>query len=148
MQAHLIDRTDVPCVGLHDLYVPFKHLIGAGRGLALFSGLAEHEIRAVEGHIWAHFATAPEKRLAVALRFRALLAVFAAKRLQQAFLEQGFKLIALAAAEGAQQRLNTQFGFKAQAFVLALDPKARIRAAQSPKIPKRPENSAELAIAA
>lgn len=129
MQPNHIDQTDVPAVGLHDLYFPLKYLIADGRGLALLNGLSESDIRAVEGHIWTHFADAPEKRLAVALRFRALLEVFSAKRLKQAFLEQGFKLIALAAAEGARQRLNTRFGFKAQAFVMALDPATRVRAA-------------------
>lgn len=135
MQAIQIDPTDVPAVGLHDLYVPFKQLIAEGRGLALLNGLSESEIRAVETHIWTHFAQAPEVRLAVALRFRALLQVFAAQRLRQAFLEQGFKLIALAAAEGARQRLNTRFGFKTQAFVLALDPMARARFAARPARP-------------
>jgi hypothetical protein len=133
MEINQFNRSDVPAVGLHDLYVPFKHLIGEGRGLALFNGLSEKEIRAVESHVWAHFSGDPEKRLAVALRFRALLQVFAARRLRQAFLQQGFKLIALAAAEGATQRLNTRFGFKAQAFVIALDPTARTRAASNAK---------------
>lgn len=127
MQAISIDRCDVPTVGLHDLYVPFRFLIAEGRGLALFNGLCEDEIRDVEAFLWQHFADRPQTRLAVALRFRALLGVFRARRLQQAFLEQGFKLIALAASEGAGQRLNIRFGFKAQAFVMALDPERRAR---------------------
>ena len=125
-----IDRGDVPAVGLHDLYMPMRHLIAKGRGLALLNGLSETEIRAVESQIWAHFAANPEKRLAVALRFRALLDVFSRRRLKQEFLNQGFKLIARAAAEGSTQRLNTRFGFSAQKFVTALAPRTPAATAQ------------------
>jgi hypothetical protein len=131
--TNAIDRCDVPAVGLHDLYMPMRYLIAEGRGLALLNGLSESEIRGVESQIWAHFAGAPEKRLAVALRFRALLDVFSRRRLRQEFLNQGFKLIARAVAEGSTQRLNTQFGFSAQKFVSALAPRATAngQAAQS-----------------
>ena len=122
--THSIDRSDVPAVGLHDLYMPMRFLIAEGRGLALLNGLSESDIRAVESEIWVHFKSEPQKRLAVALRFRALLGVFSRRRLKQEFLNQGFKLIARAAAEGSTQRLNTQFGFSAQKFVSALTPAA------------------------
>ena len=42
-----LDRSDVPAVGMHDLYMPMRHLIDEGRGLALFNGLSEADIRAV-----------------------------------------------------------------------------------------------------
>jgi hypothetical protein len=123
-----IDSCDVPAVGLHDLYMPMRLLINEGRGLALLNGLSEADIRATECQIWAYFADAPEKRVAVALRFRALLDVFAKRRLKQEFLNQGFKLIARAVAEASTQRLNTHFGFSAQKFVSALTPAARASA--------------------
>ena len=116
-----IDHRDVPTVGLHDLYMPMRLLIQNGRGLALLNGLKEDDIRALESEIWQHFCGQPEKRVAVALRFRALLDVFASRRLKEQFLNQGFKLIARAVAEASSQRLNTRFGFKAQNFVSALD---------------------------
>ena len=120
-----IDSNDVPAVGLHDLYMPMRHLINEGRGLALLNGLDENDIRAVESQIWAYFDDAPEKRVAVALRFRALLDVFGKRRLKQEFLNQGFKLIARAVAVASTQRLNTRFGFSAQKFVTALTPAGR-----------------------
>lgn len=147
MQAMIVDRTDVPAVSLHDLYLPLKHLIAEGRGLAMLNGLSEAEIRSVETHIWEHFSDAPEKRVAVALRFRSLLQVFSARRLQDAFLQQGFKLIALAVAEGAHQRLNMRFGFKAQAFVMALDPACRARSATAAR-PRHAAESTALSLAA
>lgn len=124
-----IDSRDIPAVGMHDLYMPMRYLINNGRGLAMLNGLSESDIRDVESQIWAYFADQPEKRVAVALRFRALLAVFAARRLRSEFLDQGFKLIARAVAEGATQRLNTRFGFSAQKFVSAMTLKPRIAAA-------------------
>ncbi|MBK9078150.1 MAG: hypothetical protein IPL91_02970 [Hyphomicrobium sp.] len=120
-----IDRCDVPAVSLHDLYAPMRRLISQGRGLALLNGLSEVEIRDVESQIWADFADQPEMRLAVALRFRALLDVFSTRRLRHEFLNQGFKLIARAVAEASTQRLNTRFGFSAQKFVGALSPQTR-----------------------
>lgn len=129
--THAIDLSDVPAVNLHDLYAPMRRLIADGRGLALLNGMSETDIRALESHIWRDFADEPEARLAIAMRFRALLDVFATRRLRQEFLNQGFKLIARAVAEASSQRLNTRFGFKAQAFVMALAPApaAKTRAA-------------------
>lgn len=120
-----IDCSDVPAVGMHDLYMPMRHLIANGRGLAMLNGMSEPDIRDVESQIWAHFADQPGARVAVALRFRALLEVFASRRLRQEFLEQGFKVIARAVAEAAGQRLNTRFGFNVQKFVVALAPVSR-----------------------
>lgn len=115
-----IDPADVARVSLHDLYMPIKRLIDTERGLALLKGLDEAAIRDLESEIWAHFADRPHLRVAVALRFRALLNLFAGRRLKDLFLNQGFKLIARAVHEAAHQRLNTRFGFKPQAFITAL----------------------------
>ena len=124
-----IDTADVPPVSLHDLYMPMKSLIANGRGLALYHGLDEASIRGLEHEIWAHFKDRPEIRVAVALRFRALVNVFAGRRLQSLFLHQGFKLIVKAIHEASTQRLNTRYGFKPQVFVTALS-LAPARAAQ------------------
>ena len=135
-----MDCCDVPTVGLHDLYFPMRHLINDGRGLALLNGLSDDDIRIVESHIWAHFEDCPEKRIAVALRFRALLNVFSRRRLREEFLLQGFKLIARACAEASTQRLNTRFGFSAQKFVSALSPRAAKRSARPrPSVPEIPQ---------
>jgi hypothetical protein len=136
MMTAAIDICDVPAVRAHDLYAPLSRLISEGRGLALLNGLTETEIRAVESKIWADFADFPETRIATALRFRALLDVFAARRLRHEFLQQGFKLIARAVAEASSQRLNTRFGFSTQKFVHALTPAMRQRALAHTDLPK------------
>jgi hypothetical protein len=121
-----IDSSDVPPVSVSELYAPMRRLIANGRGLALLNGMTEAEIRDVESAIWSDFADQPHLRIAIALRFRALLDVFARRRLKQAFLEQGFKSIARAVAEASSQRLNVRYGFCAQKFVGVLsDPYRR-----------------------
>ena len=116
-----IDLADVPPVTPADLTLPMRIAIEHGHGLALYKGLAENQIRAIETDLWAQLSHAPEIRLAVAVRFRALLDVFATRRLKQLFLKTGFKLIARALAEAATQRINADVGFSAHKFVLALD---------------------------
>ncbi|HMN38013.1 MAG TPA: hypothetical protein PKD49_09965 [Hyphomicrobium sp.] len=115
-----IDISDIPPVAAQHLLVPMREAIAMGQGLALLNGMSEAAIRQIEATVWKHFADAPQTRLAVALRFRALLEVFRARRLKQLFLMNGFKLIARAVHEAASQRLNIAFGFNAHKFHLAL----------------------------
>ena len=117
----ILNLADVPIVAASELYDPMRRLIAQGHGLALMRGLTEDRIRALEDEIWLDFEGSAETRLAVALRFRALLAVFANRRLKDVLLTNGFKAIAAAVMEASKQRLNTRFGFKAQAFVMAVD---------------------------
>jgi hypothetical protein len=77
----------------------------------------------------------------VALRFRALLNVFADRRLKGVLLANGFKAIAAAVMHASTQRLNARYGFKAQAFVMALDRGLRLSRPQ-------PAGRPQLAIAA
>ena len=123
------DAADVPPVSVEALIIPMRAAIANGKGLALLNGLSENEIRDLETLVWSHFPDCPKTRLAVALRFRALLDVFRARRLKQLFLQNGFKLIARAIAEASAQRLNPAFGFKTQHFVVALaTPPAALKA--------------------
>lgn len=116
-----LDPTDVAQVATADLYRPMQILIARGQGLALLKGLTESEIRELENSIWAEFGNAPNVRLAVALRFRALIEAFAARRLKNVLLERGFKPITAAIEEASKQRLNTRFGFSTQRLLLAID---------------------------
>lgn len=122
MRAHF-DLSDVPVVDASDLAFVIELLRERGQGLALLKGLCENEIREIEDAIWAAFddETMETARLAVALRFRALLHVFTSRRLKALFLERGFRLLALAAQEAAGRPLNVRFGFNAQQMLLALD---------------------------
>jgi hypothetical protein len=119
--AAKMNLADVPHVAASDLDLPMQFLIANGQGLALLKGLTEKEIRQLEAHIWTVYEGSAERRLAVALRFRALLDVFTARRLKQLLIERGFKVVAAAIAEAADQRLNTRFGFSAQKLLLAID---------------------------
>jgi hypothetical protein len=116
-----LNLADVPQIAASDLDRAMQLLIARGQGLALLKGLTEQEIRKLEDDIWLEFDGDAEVRLAVALRFRALLAVFTARRLKDLLLERGFKVIAAAIVEAARQRLNTRFGFNAQRLLLAVD---------------------------
>jgi hypothetical protein len=116
-----IDPTDVAQVATADLYRPMQILIAKGQGLALLKGLTESELRELEDSIWTEFEDAPNVRLAVALRFRALIEAFGSRRLKNVLLERGFKTIAAAIGEAATQRLNTRFGFNTQRLLLASD---------------------------
>ncbi len=117
----LLNLADVPKVDASELDMPMRMLIDKGQGLALLKGLSEREIRELEDDIWADFEGSDEARLAVALRFRALLDVYAARRLKGLILDHGFKLIAAAIKEASQQPLNTRFGFNAQKLLMALE---------------------------
>ncbi len=119
--SHTLQRNDVPTVAASDLFRPMQQLILSGRGLALYHGMNASDLQALDSAIWQLFDDAPHKRLAVALRFRALLAVFQSRRLKDLVLQNGFKIIAAAITEAARQRLNTRYGFNAQKFLCALD---------------------------
>ncbi len=118
--AAQFDAADVPRVSPEALKVAFRCLIENGRGLALLNGLEEGQIRDVEDALWSTFPNEPETRLAAALRFRALLSAFGAKRLKDLILLTGFRSIEAAVEEAAKQRLNARFGFRQQHFVAAL----------------------------
>lgn len=119
--AAKINFADVPVVDASELNLVMQMLIEGGQGLALLRGLTEKEIRRLEDSLWAEFEGTSETRLAVALRFRALLDVFANRRLKGLFLDRGFRLLAAAAREAARRPLNIRFGFNAQQLLLALE---------------------------
>jgi hypothetical protein len=116
-----LNLADVPQVAASDLDLPMQFLIANGQGLALLKGLTEKEIRHLENHIWSVYEGSAERRLAVALRFRALLDVFASRRLKQLLIERGFKVVAAAIAQASEQRLNARFGFSAQKLFLTIE---------------------------
>lgn len=116
-----LDIADVPAVDARQLGQTIQMLIAKGQGLALLKGLSEKEIRSLEADLWGSFEGSSEARLAVALRFRALLQVFAARRLKDLLLNRGFRAISAAIEEAASQRLNVRFGLNVQKLVVALE---------------------------
>lgn len=116
----IIDRTDVPAVSAEDMLAALRLLISEGKGLALFNGLGDGEFRTIEDALWRSFGGSDTARVAVALRLRALVAVFGAKRLRDVLLQQGLRAMRAAFMAAADERLNARFGFSAQRFVMIL----------------------------
>jgi hypothetical protein len=112
--------SDVPLVASHELLIPMQHLIDTERGLGMLHGLSDAELRAVDRAVWDALAGDAIRRVAVLLRFRALIQVFKARRLAELFLHRGFLLIAPAVHVAARMRLNTEWGFNPLKFERAL----------------------------
>jgi hypothetical protein len=115
-----VDRSDVPLVASHDLLVPMQHLIDTERGLALLNGISNAELREVDHAVWDALEGDAGRRVAVLLRFRALIQVFKARRLAELFLHRGFMMIAPAVHVAARMRLNSEWGFNPLRFERAL----------------------------
>lgn len=147
-----LDPTDVPAVAPAALDVPMSLLIERGQGLALLNGLDEATLKALEHDIWPRLRECPTRRLAVALRFRALVAVFRARRLKDMLLHNGFRTLQPALEIAASLRLNTGYGFSPARFAVELS--ARLAALDtadlaSPRLPAmRPAANTDTAFAA
>jgi hypothetical protein len=114
--SNRIDPTDVTPVGSHELMLAMQHMIDTGRGLAMLRGVSNAELREVDQAIWDELAGDPTRRVAVLLRFRALIGVFKARRLRELLLHRGFMLIAPAVHVAARMRLSTVWGFNPLKF--------------------------------
>ncbi|MBN9281578.1 MAG: hypothetical protein J0H37_04840, partial [Hyphomicrobium denitrificans] len=66
--AAKLDPTDIPQVAASDLNRPMLMLIEKGQGLALLTGLSEHDLRELETSLWSDVQTDPDVRVAIALR--------------------------------------------------------------------------------
>lgn len=119
MQPQL-DLSDVALVSAFDMAVPMTHLIDAGKGLVLFNGASADELRAVDAAVWDRFECETAQRVAVLVRFRGLVAVFASLRLKHLLLQKGFAVIAPALHVAASLRLNAERGFNPMKFERAL----------------------------
>jgi hypothetical protein len=115
-----VDMSDVPLVASHELLVPMHHLIDTERGLSMLNGISNAELRAVDAAVWDALAGDATARVAVLVRFRALIQVFKARRLSELFLHRGFMLIAPAVHVAARMRLNAEWGFNPLRFERAL----------------------------
>lgn len=114
-----IDITDVPSVDRADIECVMQHLIATGRGLAIIRGLSREEWDEIDTLIWSH-AWSPARRLAVSLRFRSLIAAFAARRLKSLLLQSGFAVLVASVHVAAHLRFNARFGFAPQSLLSAV----------------------------
>src|SRR5262249_54199006 len=95
-------------------------LIDTERGLALLNGISNAELREVDDAVWDALEGDPGRRVAVLLRFRALIRVFKARCLAELFLHCGFTRIVPAVHVAARSRLDTEWGLNALRFERAL----------------------------
>lgn len=115
-----IDLTDVVLVSPYDMTFPMQHMVDAGRGLVFMNGATAADLRAMDLAVWDKLDEDPAQRVAVLVRFRCLVEVFAAQRLKALLLNKGFNLLAPALHIAASMRLNAERGFNAVKFERAL----------------------------
>lgn len=114
------DPSDVPTVAAEDLAAPMRRLIAEGRGLVFIRGLTQEDTALVEQTLRQRLGKEPSRELAALMRFRALVEVFACRRLNELMLERGHEVIAPAIQTAAQMRLSLKWGFNPQKFGRAL----------------------------
>jgi len=112
--------SDVPTVTADDLAAPMRQLIAEGRGLVFLRGLMPEDAKAVETCLRQRLGKEPSMELAALMRFRALVDVFACRRLNELMLERGYEVIAPTLQTAASMRLNVRWGFNPQKFYRAL----------------------------
>jgi len=117
-----LDISDVPPVSTVELAIAVRLLIGGGKPLANAAQVTERELREVEKELWTRHEGIAGRKLAVALRLRALVAALGARRIAALIGDtgNGAKLALVEAA--ATLRLNAQRGFVPQHLVWALQP--------------------------
>ncbi len=114
------DPSDVPTVDTEDLVAPMRRLISEGRGLVFLRGLDGEDAALLEAILHGRLGKDPSRELAALMRFRALVEVFASRRLGELMMERGHEVIAPALQVAAPLRLNLKWGFNPQKFTRAL----------------------------
>lgn len=114
------DPSDVPAVAAEDLAAPMRRLIAEGRGLVLLRGFTPEDKAIAEEVLHQRLGRDPSCELAALMRFRALVDVFACRRLSEMLMERGHEVIAPALQTASQLRLNLRWGFNPQKFSRAL----------------------------
>ena len=101
-----INVSDVALVEARNLWLAMQYMIDTERGLAMLRGISEAELREIDRALWDALGTDPAERVAVLVRFRAMIKVFAARRLSNLLLNTGYRLLAPAVQVAARMRLN------------------------------------------
>jgi hypothetical protein len=119
-QINTLNLTDVALVDPQNLALPMQYMVRNGRGLAMLRGITEADLREVDRALWDELSDNSVERLAVLVRFRCLIKVFAARRLTDLLMHTGYRLIAPAVQVAARMRLNADLGFNSVKFERAL----------------------------
>jgi hypothetical protein len=115
-----MNLTDVPLVDAKHLALAMEFMVKTGRGLTMLRGITEAELRQVDQALWDELSSNPAERVAVLVRLRCLIRVFAARRLADLLLHTGYRLLAPAVRVAARMRLNADLGFNPGKFERAL----------------------------
>jgi len=115
-----VNLSDVARVDPNHLALALEYMVKTGRGLAMLRGITEAELREVDQALWEELGSNPAERVAVLVRFRCLIRVFAARRLANLLLQTGYRLLAPAQRVAARMRLNADLGFNPIKFERAL----------------------------
>jgi len=115
-----MNLTDVPLVDPSRLALALEYMVKTGRGLTMLRGITAAELREVDQALWEELGSNPAQRVAVLVRFRCLIGVFAARRLTNLLMHTGYPLLAPAARVAARMRLNADLGFNPIKFERAL----------------------------
>jgi hypothetical protein len=115
-----VDLTDVALVEPEHLALAMDYMVKTGRGLTMLRGISEAELRELDQALWDALDGNPARRVAVLVRFRCLIRVFAARRLANLLLRTGYRLLAPALRVAARMRLNADLGFSPVKFERAL----------------------------
>ena len=114
------DTTDLPMVRRAALALAMHLLIEDERGLILLRGATAADRASLEAKFWDCFDGDTREGVATLVRLWSLIDVFQARRLQELLMARGFRLVQSAIKVAASSRLNLQWGFNPQRFVMAL----------------------------
>lgn len=114
------DTTDLPTVPREALALAMNLLVADGRGLVVTRGATEEDRTRLEARFWAEFQGDTAEGVATLLRLWSMIDVFQSRRLRALLLDRGFMLIQKAVTEAARQRINIEWGFNPQRFLMAL----------------------------
>lgn len=114
------DPTDVPNADPAHLMRMLAVLIRNGDGLVVLREPDPRAMKAIEAEFWADFSGDTATGVATVIRFRALIEVFAARRLKSLLLREGLVVLQAAFRVAAGLRLNSARGFNPQGLVWAV----------------------------
>ncbi len=117
-----LDISDVPPVSTVELAIAVRLLIGGGKPLANAAQVTERDLRGVETELWGRHEGIAGRKLAVALRLRALVAALGARRIAALIGDTGNGVKPALVEAAASLRLNAGRGFMPQHLVWALQP--------------------------
>lgn len=114
------DTSDLPRVRRDALRLALHLLVEDGRGMLLMCGAGAAERERLEDLFWQRFGGETREGVATLVRLWSLVDVFQSRRLQAMLLDQGFAILEKAVTVAAEARLNIDWGFNPQRFVMAL----------------------------